>query len=191
MLMAGMKRRGLFGAPMATDPATPPAAQTMAPQFQEPDTKHLIAGVIGDTLSQFGGGQGTFLQGLQQQRMMHQQAQATMQREQAERANKFTDWKQQYDYEVEHPKQPTDDVFTRTLTAGGIDPMSPEGRQMYKQRAQTLANPAPQWIPDGMGGGRFVAPPAPGGMSGPPSAPVGKLTPMGGATFGSRSFPIR
>jgi len=194
MLMSGMKRRGLFGAPMTTDTPTfrDPNQDTQPemPQFREPDTKHLIAGVIGDTLSQLGGGQGTFLQGLQQQRLSAQQAQATMQRAQAERANKFTDWKQQYDYQLEHPQQGQDDVFTRTLTAAGIDPMSPRGRQMYEQRAQTLANPVPQWIPDGMGGGRFVAPPSPGGSQ-PPSAPVGKLTPMGGATSGSRSFPIR
>lgn len=186
--MMGMQRkRGLFGAPMADS-----VDAEGIPQFAKPSTLQTIAGVIGDTLSTVGGGQATFLPGLAMQRQM--QAQSMMQARQAEakRAADFTDFTQRHDYEVAHPKAQADDVFTRTLQAAGIDPTSAQAMQLYRQRAETLANPTPQWVPDGYGGGRFVDPRTPGGTA-PPQAPVGKLTPMqGGATpGGSRSFPIR
>jgi len=188
--MMGMQRkRGLFGAPLMAEPngMTPEGI----PQFAKPNTLQTIAGVIGDTLSTIGGGQASFLPGLAAQRQM--QAQGMMQARQAEakRAAEFTDFTQRHDYEVAHPKAQADDVFTRTLQAAGIDPTSQQAMRLYRQRADTLANPTPQWVPDGYGSGHYVSPVAPSGA--PPQAPVGKLTPMqGGATpGGSRSFPIR
>jgi len=208
------RRKGLFGAPMMIDYNTPgiagpmtenqpapvdtasasPAAQAIAPSTATPFTpKRNFLDKLGLVADAFSGNHNNADQLAQRDQSDFAQFQQQMapQMAAAARQAKFEDWRQQHDYEVAHPKQQADDVFTRSLAAAGIDPASPQGQALYRQRVQTLANPAPQWIPDGMGGGRFVAPPSPGGMSGPPSAPVGKLTPMGGATSGSRSFPIR
>lgn len=157
------------------------------PQFQKPNTLQTIAGIIGDTLSTAGGGQASFLPGLAQQR----QLQAQGQMEAAKRAAEYGDFTKRHDYEVAHPKAQADDVFTRTLSAAGISPTSPEALKLYRQRAETLANPTPQWVADGFGGGRFIDPRGAG--SAPPQAPVGRLTPMqgGAAPGGPRTFPIR
>lgn len=193
MMMAGMgRKRGIFGAPVidASTPGyiPPDLGADGVPVYKKPDTLHMIAGVIGDTLSTIGGGQASFLPGLAMQRQAQYQARQAA----AKRAADFADFTKRHDYEVAHPKAPADDVFTRTLTAAGIDPASPQGQALYRQRADTLANPTPQWVPDGFGGGRFIAP---GGAptAAPPQAPVGRLTPMqgGAAPSGSRTFPIR
>lgn len=111
------------------------------------------------------------------------------------RAQDFADWKQQYDYEVANPKAPTDDVFTRTLVAAGIDPASAQGKQLFAQRAATLASPAPQFISDGLGGGQWGIPPAPSlpGMQQPsPGAlPQGFVVRKrgGAAPSGPQTFP--
>jgi hypothetical protein len=193
-MAAFSKYRGLFGAPMAADRAadgvSPVAVDAVTPTYKKPSTGKMILGVLGDTLQQFGGGTGTFLQGQNLQRKAVLDAQARQQ----EAAGKFAGFKQQYDYELAHPKAPTDDTFTRTLQAAGIDPASPQARQLYMQRAQTLASPAPNFVSDGAGGGRWVQPPAPGMQSVAPQAPIGKLTPLtgGGApSAGARTFPIR
>jgi type II secretory pathway pseudopilin PulG len=46
-------------------------------------------------------------------------------------------WRQQQQWKQDHP----DDQFTQYLTAAGIDPRSPEGQRMYRQRAETMATP--------------------------------------------------
>jgi len=184
--MGMQRKRGLFGAPMVDS-----GDAEGIPQFAKPNTLQTIAGVIGDTLSTIGGGQASFLPGLAAQRQMQAQSMVQARQAEAKRAAEFTDFTQRHDYEVAHPKAQADDVFTRTLQAAGIDPSSPEAMRLYRQRADTLANPTPQWVPDGLGGGRFIDPRTSGGAA--PQAPVGRLTPMqGGATpGGSRSFPIR
>ncbi len=191
------RMRGLFGAPMtpgyggASPAASPLQVDATAPTYTKPSTANLIIGTIGDTLSQIGGGQGTYLPGLQ----MRQQAAAQAAQYQRQRADKFADWRTQYDYEAAHPKAQADDNFTRTLRNAGIDPASPEAMALYRQKALTDASPAPNFVSDGAGGGRWVTPPAAGmGMGAAPQAPVGKLTPLsgGGASRGgARSFPIR
>lgn len=198
------KGRGLFGAPMRDSFETPgimldrsaPGAgpiqmDSTVPTYQKPSTGKMIAGVIGDTLAQWGGGQATFLPGLQARQQQAEQAAAY----QRKRTDDFSDWRMKQDYEAAHPKAPTDDTFTRTLMSAGIDPTSEQGKALYRQRAATLASPAPNFVSDGAGGGRWVAPPSPGllGGGGAPQAPVGKLTPMGGGASrgGARTFPIR
>lgn len=192
-MAAFSRQRGLFGAPMM-DRSAPGAGlvqqDAVIPTYKKPSTSNLIIGTIGDTLSQIGGGRGNYLPGLQQrQQMAAEQAQY-----QQRRADDYTDWERKQQYEQAHPKAPTDDTFTRTLTAAGIDPMSPQGKALYAQRAATLAAPAPNFVSDGAGGGRWVQPPSPGLMGqGGPAAPVGKLTPLGGggAVGGPRTFPVR
>jgi hypothetical protein len=191
--MLGTTRRGLFGAPMEGDaaltqqmPAPVPAQAAYAP----PSTAKMIIGTLGDTLSQWGGGQGTFLPGLARQK----QAAAEAAQYQQRRADDYTDWERKQAYEAAHPTAAKDDAFTLTLRNAGIDPTSPQARSLYLQRAQTLASPAPNFVSDGAGGGRWVQPPAPGmGAQGAPQAPVGKLTPLGGGATpqGARTFPVR
>jgi hypothetical protein len=192
------KPKGLFGAPMMGDLRAAPAAglvqqDATVPTYKKPSTGQMIAGVLGDTLAQWGGDKGTFLPGLQ----LRQQYALEGQRMQQEQANKFAGFKQEYDYKLAHPEMNKDDAFTQTLRNAGVDPASPQARQLYMQRAQTLASPAPNFVSDGAGGGRWVQPPAPGfGGGAVPQAPVGKLTPLGGnpggaPRGGARTFPIR
>jgi len=191
--MLGTTRRGLFGAPMGRTPGDlvedPTSMGVPAPvaAYAPPSTAKMIIGTLGDTLSQWGGGKGTFLPALQQR----QQQAAEAAQYQRRRADEYTDWERKQQYEAAHPTIAKDDTFTRTLSAAGIDPASPQGKALYLQRATTLANPA-QFIPDGAGGGQYVRPNA--SMQAPPQAPVGKLTPLGGGGAplqGARTFPVR
>jgi hypothetical protein len=172
-------------------PGTSPVARDAAiPTYKKPSTAQLIIGTLGDTLSQWGGGKGTFLPGLAEQRKLALEAQQY----QMKRTDEYTDWERKEQYKSAHPSAPADDTFTRALVAGGIDPASPQAKALYLQRAQTLASPAPNFVSDGAGGGRWVTPPTPG-MAAPITAPVGKLTPLGGAggapSQGARTFPVR
>lgn len=193
------KGRGLFGAPMGQTPgyggdhgASPDAApiqrEATMPTYKKPSTANLIIGTIGDTLSQIGGGRGNYLPGLQRQQEYAREQALYQQR----RTDSYTDWQRKEEYEAAHPKAPTPDNFTQTLRAAGIDPNSPEGRQLYRTRATTLAYPTPTYVSNGPGlGGNFVTPPLPGMAAPTPTAPIGKLTPLGagGATpQGVRTF---
>jgi hypothetical protein len=109
--MIPMKRRGLFGPQM--DPATPPIAgdagapDTPGAPYAGPSTLQTIAGVIGDTLSNFGGGQGIFLPQLAQQRQLARQSAMAQQQRGAE----FADFTRRHDYELAHPKPVTNDTI--------------------------------------------------------------------------------
>jgi len=182
-------QRGLFGAPMmdrSAEGAGPVQRDAVVPTYKKPSTANLIIGTIGDTLSQIGGGRGTYLPGLQQRQAQAYETQQLQQR----RADDYTDWQRKEQYKAEHAGPAQDDAFTTTLRNAGIDPQSAEGKALYRQRAQTQANPAPTFVSDGAGGGRWVQPSF-GANAAPPSAPVGKLTPVGGASLGARSFPLR
>lgn len=102
--------RALFGAPMLLDRAAPDASlvqrDAVVPTYKKPSTGQLIAGSIGDALQTWSGGRGTFLPGLQQQREMAQQSQMYQQ----QRADKFTDWKAQRDYEAANPSPVNNDT---------------------------------------------------------------------------------
>lgn len=193
--MAGFSTsRGLFGAPMMQDRSAPEAGlvqrDAVVPTYKKPTTGQLIAGSIGDALQNWSGGRGTFLPGLQAQ----QEAQRQAAQYQQQRADQYSDWERKQQYEAAHPTAAKDDAFTSTLRNAGIDPTSPQARALYMQRAQTLASPAPNFVSDGAGGGRWVQPPAPGMGMGGPQAPVGKLTPLGGGgapSQGARTFPVR
>lgn len=177
-------------------PGTGPVQRdAVVPTYKKPSTAQLIIGTLGDTLSQWGGGQGSFLPGLARQR----QAAAEAQQYQMQRADKFADFQREYDYKAAHPAAPADDVFTRDLVRAGIDPNSPEGAAKYRAKVENstdrqvivpLPNGTTYYGPQSgltaaMGGGT---------PSRPPQAPVGKLTPLGvgGApSQGARTFPVR
>lgn len=193
-MAAFSKYRGLFGAPMAEDRAaegmSPVAVDAVTPTYKKPGLGTFAIGAIGDALQNISGGRGTFLPGF----AMQQKAQIEAQQSAAEHAQRVSDQRAQYDYELAHPKAQAEDIFTRTLRNAGIDPASAQGQALYKQKALTDASPAPNFVSDGAGGGRWVQPPAPGMQSMAPQAPVGKLTPLGGGgapSAGARTFPIR
>jgi hypothetical protein len=74
--------------------------------------------------------------------------------------------------------QQADSEFTRTLRSGGIDPNSPEAQQLYRQRANTMASPAPQMIGSPETGYRWVQPPGQG--MAPPQQQSGLTQQQGG-----------
>lgn len=73
--------------------------------------------------------------------------------------------------------QQADSEFTRTLRAAGVDPASPEGQQMYRQRAASMAtNPVQgQWTGTPETGYTFRANPT----SGPPMGMPQQTAPQG------------
>jgi hypothetical protein len=60
---------------------------------------------------------------------------------QAQKGDKFNDWKQQYDYEVAHPKDRAPTGFAADMQMAGIDPNSEEGRNLAHQRVMNLVDP--------------------------------------------------
>lgn len=127
--------------------------------------------VIGDAFAQQGGGQGGSVSMLTQGRTA-QLAQAKAAERQAQvladlQANGMTAEQARLvagkvgnigDFKA---KTPEEDVFMRRMRAAGIDPASPQGQELLRQKLATESSPAPQMIGDGMGGGRWVNPPAP------------------------------
>jgi len=208
MGLFGGSKKGLFGAPMLSDPAitagsasSSPAAATLAPSTATPfKGKRNFLDKLGLVADAFGNNHNNADQLAERDKFEYQQ-QVFQQKNFAPqqvgdsivRLNPQTG---QYESLYTAPQKPhADDAFTQTLRNAGIDPTSPQARQLYMQRAQTLASPAPNFVSDGAGGGRWVQPPAPGmgGMSAP-QAPVGKLTPLSGGGAprgGARTFPIR
>jgi hypothetical protein len=83
----------------------------------------------------------------------------------------FANWKQQYDYEVAHPK-PSREPHYWESNDGSLHAIGDDG-----SRKEVYHDPTPKmnFIPDGMGGGQWVAVPAM--PSGTPT-PVGKITPL-------------
>jgi len=79
--------------------------------------------------------------------------------------------------DIANPLPTQDDEYTRALKASGIQPGTPEYAQHMGQRASILENPPRYQYVEGIGlvqvGGPQSAP------AGPPTAPVGKLRPLG------------
>ncbi len=171
-----------------TAPSTHPEAGPV--KFKPPSTTRMVVGAIGDAVAQWSGGKAIFTPALAAARERHEQTQAELMR----RAGEFAMFKSKYDYERENPKPSQAQPYRFESNDGDVYEIGPEG-----QPRRLFDDPAPrlQWIPDGMGGGSWAAPP---GMSGapattapPPTSPIGKLTPItGGASpAGSRGFPVR
>ena len=156
------------------------------PAYNPPSTARSIVGGIGDTLQQWAGGHATFAPEMARQRQYAQQLQAA----QLQRAQAFADQKALIDYRAQNPP-PTS--FERDLQAAGIDPASPQGRQLYQQRVTNLADPyqgVPVTNPDGSQGLRFIRPSQMGGAQPqtlgatlPDGWTVGGAPSQGGATF--------
>jgi hypothetical protein len=84
----------------------------------------------------------------------------------------FANWKQQYDYEVAHPKPSTAGPHYWESNDGSLHEIGEDGKPVEVYHDPT---PKMNFIPDGMGGGQWVA--VPTMPSGTPT-PVGKITPL-------------
>jgi hypothetical protein len=190
------KTPGDFVEDTRTNVSSAPMAATLAPSTDVPayTPKRTFLDKLGLVADAFSGNNNNANQLREQDQQGFQQWQATA-GQQLEDARRFAQFQQQYDYQTAHPRPKEDDAFTQTLRNAGIDPQSAQGKALYLQRANTQASPAPNFVSDGAGGGRWVTPPSMGmGAGTPPAAPVGKLTPLGGGgapSQGARTFPVR
>ncbi|MGJ3630113.1 hypothetical protein AB5I41_30945 [Sphingomonas sp. MMS24-JH45] len=149
----------------APAPYMPP--EPAAAEFKKPSTGALIAGVIGDTLSQVGGGQGCLLVLYRQQEMA---AKARM--EAAQRSAEYTDFTHADHDEIAHPKAVSNDTvndynfiagklgqgeadkYLRSVAAGppvaieGIDANGNQTRTLVP-RSQAYGGSGPSTPPDG------------------------------------------
>jgi hypothetical protein len=172
----------IFGAkpPYGTPPFAPPHENTGGAEIQTtPETmpaKHGLAGFIerlfnpSNSLGQFGqalvasgggpiGNAMAYMMQAQSQRSHH--------------GDKFADWKQQYDYEVAHPKPSTAGPHYWESNDGSLHAIDENG-----QPTEIYHDPTPKmnFMPDGKGGGMWVAVPGTGAQQ--PTSPVGPLTPI-------------
>lgn len=166
--------------PGATGQTQAPSA---APTFGKPSTLQTIAGVIGDSLAQWQGGQPIFAQ----TQAMRQKAAYDAAQANRERAAKFADETAMYDYKLAHPQPANNDTandYNFWLTNFGpeaadqwkrnqLDPIIPvrnsDGTVTPVRRSDMYGSASPQ--------------PAPPGVTFTP-------LPAGGATpNGSRHFP--
>lgn len=151
-------KRGIFGTPPYNTPPTwgGPSLEGDEQTVQSPEKNtgffgqggagRNIAGYIGDYLLQSSGMQPIYQPAMQFDRAMAKREQMAAQQRQAA----MQDWITQQRWKRENPEPQQPDMFTRMMTGGGIDPNSQEGRELYRQRAETMANPMKMVIgPDG------------------------------------------
>jgi hypothetical protein len=168
----------IFGAkpPYGTPPFAPPHENTGGAKIPTtPETlpaKHGLAGFI-DRLFNPSNGLGQFGQALVASgggpigNAMAYMMQANSAR--AHQGDEFGKWKQQYDYELQHPKH-TEPHYWES-NDGSLHAIGDNG-----QPTEVYHDPSPKmnFIPDGKGGGMWVAVPT----TNAPAQPVGSLTPI-------------
>lgn len=109
-----------------------------------------IAGLLGDAISRLSGGEAMYVPMMLQQRQQEQVAQQRRQEREQERADNWTDWQAREQWQLDHPAPRQPDAFDTAIRNAGIDPNSEQGRALYRQRADALANPL-QYLPNGDG----------------------------------------
>jgi hypothetical protein len=161
---------GLFG------PPTGLVQQQSAPQqkpafFGEGGAGRNIAGAIGDALLQLNGARPIFAPAQQQRQMMQYQ----QQQQDRKRQQDWEDYQRQWDYQVGHPKPSTAQPYRFEANNGDVYELDATGKPQ-----KVFADPTPKmnFIPDGMGGGQWVAVPTMAPSA--PMKPIGKLTPIDG-----------
>lgn len=114
-----------------------------------------IAGYFGDALLRQADMDPIYAPSMMQQRKLE----AMTQQAEAMRRAKFDDWRQQYDYERANPRQSTAAPYRWESNDGSLMELGADG-----QPRRVYADPTPKmnFIPDGMGGGQWVAIPGAG-----------------------------
>lgn len=170
--------RGGFEVPTNGGPSLPEAAPTPKKGggfFGEGGFGRYLAGSIGDVLMQANGFEPTFAPTMALRRQMELQQQRAQQQRQAE----WDDWVKKQEYEAAHPRPVNNDTIN---DFNWFKTLSPQDRALYGQMK-------PQYITADNGDGtKTIIPVTPGMFGGQPSiptAPVGKLKPLGGTAGNS------
>lgn len=207
MMQARRKRKGLFGASAPGQmpglgmqspsmmPEQPPQAG-QAPQAGFEREKPKALGVISDFLSGMAGGGANYANGLHARNRAGMEAQREAQMAEAKRAADREDFMFEHDYRTANRAPAAPDAFERALAGAGIDPSTPEGQQMYRARAESMArDPNDEFVVLPLPGGRGTYAGPRSGMAdalggGGITAPVGRLTPIteGGPAFAPGTF---
>ena len=172
-IMAGIPAGLALGVPQSmAAPAAPSAAPDVAPR------PHGFAGVIDrilnptNSLGQFGQAlvaSGGSLSDAMGYLMQNRAAQAAAD-------GKFNDWRQQYDYELAHPKASTTAPHYWESNDGSLHMIGADGKPVEVYHDPT---PKMNFVPDGLGGGQWLAVPT----SAPTMPQTGiTFTPIGGPT---------
>ncbi len=186
------QRQGIFGRrnpmdmPQAMPQETPQAMPIGVGQitkkpgfFGQGGAGRAIAGTIGDFLLQQSGMDPVYLPNILQQRDAEERARMAQQQRMQGREDFL--FRENYKRDNPEPKQP--DQLTQYMINAGIDPKSERGRSMYERAAMNKVDPVtgvPYTDGQGNSGIQFIRP---GQMQGSaaPTAPVGKLRPLGGS----------
>jgi hypothetical protein len=174
---------GVGAKPLAsTPPFAPPHAQTGGAEIPTtPETrpaKHGLAGFLGRFVNSGGlGDLGAMIAALGTNQLPAvmaavQQRRGSAGQHEQERAEHWQDWQRQYDYEVGHPKPSNAGPHYWESNDGSLHAIGDDGKPVEVYHDPT---PKMNFIPDGMGGGSWVAVPnaAPGGAS--PNPPIGTV----------------
>jgi hypothetical protein len=151
------------GAEIPTTPETLPAKRGLAGFVDRLFNPTNPLGQFGQALVASGGGPlGNAMAYMMQQRAVS-----------GKDSRDFANWRQQYDYEIAHPKQ-TEPHYWES-NDGSLHALGADGKPVEVYHDPT---PKMMFIPDGMGGGRMIPVPGTGATTGAPAAPVGKITPL-------------
>lgn len=175
----GIKLQDALGVSQKAPYAETPSS-TVAPPAQPGMSKGaMIMGLLGDTLASNFGGQSVIAPMLMRQREQAAEDARWGKRLDAQTANGRAE--KQWEWQN---KPHEDDQFTRMMRASGIDPSSPEAQGIYRGKVMNESDPP---ITTTLPNGQFYSGPRSGlaaaltgQMQAPPTAPVGKLTPLGG-----------
>lgn len=164
----------------AADPSYMPPKP--AGLFGNPTVRNALGGFLGG-MSEAMGGRNLFAEQLQLQQQAAIQDQLWQNRTIAQDA--LIRGRMKWDRE-----NPTPTAFERELAAAGIDPTSPQGRELLQQKVRNSAEGAPVGVRNTDGTMTLYPRSYFGGaqQDAPPPAPVGKLRPYGGAGSGQRPF---
>lgn len=212
MALFGMpKRKGLFGNPYVEPPINPdPRSQPMGtpgmglPQVEQPKMG-LGSRLFGRGWENKAFALGGLLQGdqtgvlmMRQEEQAKRDAAAAAQAAELKRAQDLADWEYKQRWNRANPEPTAPDAFDRALMGAGIDPKSPEGQALYKERAASLAGGQDEFVVVPIPGVGTYAGPKSGleaAFSGAPSAapqgglPEGYKVRGGPAGNGGGNFP--
>lgn len=176
--------KGLFGGnPMAMTPPQQPKAPQQGGIGGFLQRNQMPLAQLSDVFLRLGGGQGNpMLQRLQDQQDMEQMQGFRTQLSKQQQDAQMQQWIAQQDYARNNPEPRAPDAFDIALQRGGIDPNSPEGQQMYRDRAASMArDPNDQFVTVTIPGvGTYAGPQSglPSFAGTAPQRPVGRLTPI-------------
>lgn len=186
-MMAGLG--GIFGGPIAgqsvnafQQPQQKPARFIDGGKFRGKDALALALGAIGDAFT----GRPVAAQNLFGSIAARREAEQQQRLAQQKRIADFEDAQRKRQFEIANP---IPDAFDKALRGAGIDPASPEGQALFRDRAASLAaDPNDQFVSGNIPGfGPFAGTKSTllqiiQSTQQPPERPVGRLTPIGGAS---------